>query len=66
MSPAINENERTLFCIAWSIKKGETPASYSAEAAKLAEALPEEDLKKYCESPAGEPGKRYQSAVEGE
>jgi len=49
--PATTENQRQLFCIALSIKRGETPASYSAEAAKMAETMSEEQLKDYCEKP---------------
>jgi hypothetical protein len=49
--PSVSENQRTLFCIALSIKKGETPKSYSAEAAKMAEEMSEEQLADYCNSP---------------
>lgn len=51
MSPASTEEQRTLFCIALAIKRGKTPASYSAQAAKMAEQMTEEQLKEYCESP---------------
>lgn len=51
MSPSTSEQQRKLMCIALSIKRGETPASYSAEAARLAETMSEADLKDYCESP---------------
>ncbi len=47
--PATSESQRKLFCIALSIKKGETPKDYSAQAAKLAEGNSEETLKDYCE-----------------
>jgi len=49
--PATSEDQRTLFCIALAIKRGETPKSYSAQAAKMAETMSEEQLKDYCESP---------------
>lgn len=49
--PATSEDQRTLFCIALSIKRGETAKSYSKEAARLAEQNSEETLKDYCESP---------------
>lgn len=49
--PAVSENQRKLFCIALSIKKGDTPASYSEQAAKLASENSEETLREYCESP---------------
>ena len=47
--PAYSEAQRRLFCIALSIKRGETPASYSKTAAKLAKENSEETLKDYCE-----------------
>jgi len=46
-----SKEQRTLFCIAYAIKKGETPKSYSAQAAKMAEGMSLEELKKHCESP---------------
>lgn len=49
--PATSENQRTLFCIALAIKRGEQPKSYSAQAAKLAEENDEATLKDYCEAP---------------
>lgn len=49
--PATSEAQRKLFCIALSIKRGETPASYSEEAARLASENSEETLKDYCEKP---------------
>ena len=45
-----SENQRTLFCIALAIKKGEQKPSYSAEAAKMAEQMSEEELDKHCHS----------------
>lgn len=47
--PSVSENQRKLMCIALSIKKGETPASYSKEAARLASEMSEEQLAEYCE-----------------
>ena len=47
--PAISEAQRRLFCVALSIKRGETPASYSKQAAKIAEENDEATLKDYCE-----------------
>ena len=43
--------QRTLACIALSIKKGETPRSYSAQAAKMADSMSEEKLKEWCSGP---------------
>ena len=47
----VSKNQRTLSCIALAMKRGETPRSYSAQAAKMAESMSEEQLKDYCESP---------------
>ena len=52
--PATSEDQRTLWCIALAIKRGETPASYSKEAAKIASENSEETLKDYCEAPVKE------------
>lgn len=49
--PATSEAQRKLFCIALSIKTGETKASYSKEAARIAGENDEETLRHYCESP---------------
>ena len=46
--PASSSKQKTLMCIAYSIKKGTTPASYSKEAAKLASSMSEEKLSEYC------------------
>jgi len=54
MSPANSKSQQTLFCIALSIKRGETPKSYSAEAAKMADEMSEEVLAEYCEAPVEE------------
>lgn len=48
--PATSEDQRKLMCIALSIQRGETPESYSKEAALLAKSMSETDLKDYCES----------------
>lgn len=52
--PATSQKQRKLFCIALAIKRGETPKSYSKEAARLAEQNSEETLKDYCEAPVKE------------
>ena len=46
-----SENQRTLACIAASIKEGKTPASYSAEAAKRADSMSLEKLQEWCKGP---------------
>jgi hypothetical protein len=48
--PAESESQRKLACIALSIKRGETPASCSKQAAKMAESMSEEELSEYCKS----------------
>ena len=48
--PATSEAQRRLFCLALSIKKGDTPASKSAQAAKLASQMSEAELREFCES----------------
>ena len=47
----VSRNQKTLACIALAIKRGETPVSYSAEAAKMAESMNEEKLKEWCSGP---------------
>ena len=47
----VNENQQKLACIALSIKRGETKASYSEEAAAMAESMTEEKLSAWCEGP---------------
>lgn len=42
--PATSKNQRTLFCIALSIKRGETPRTYSAKAAEMADKMSEKQL----------------------
>ena len=46
--PAISEKQRSLFCIAMSIKEGKTPASFSKQAAQIAEKNSLETLKEFC------------------
>jgi hypothetical protein len=52
--PATSKKQRALFCIAYSMKIGKTPKSYSAEAAKMADSMTEQQLKDYCTSPIKE------------
>ena len=47
----VSENQRTLACIAASIKEGKTPRSYSAQAAKMADSMSLEKLKEWCKGP---------------
>jgi len=49
--PSVSEAQRKLACIALSIKRGETKASYSKQAAEMAESMSEEDLRHFCEEP---------------
>ena len=44
----VSELQRKLACVALSIKRGETKASYSSEAAKMAESMTEEKLSEWC------------------
>lgn len=46
-----SENQRTLACIALAIKRGETPKSYSEQAAKMADSMSEEKLAEWCKGP---------------
>lgn len=46
--PAKTEAQRKLMAIALSIKRGETPASYSKQAAKMASQMSEKQLKEYA------------------
>jgi len=48
--PTESESQRKLMCIALAIKKGETPASYSKQAAKMASQMSETQLADYCRS----------------
>ena len=49
--PASSEKMRKLFCIALNIKLKKTPASYSAEAAKMARTMSLKDLSDFCRHP---------------
>lgn len=49
--PATSTKQKTLACIALSIKQGKTPASYSKEAAKWAESASEQSLRDTCQKP---------------
>ena len=49
--PAVSEDQRTKFCIAAAIKRGDTPRSYSPECAKMADENSQETLDEYCKSP---------------
>lgn len=46
--PAESKSQKTLFCIALSIKKGETPKTYSKKAADMAEKMSQAQLEEYC------------------
>lgn len=46
--PAVSERQRRLMAIALSIKRGETPRSYSREAARIADSMSEAELRKYA------------------
>ena len=43
-----SENQQKLACIALSMKRGETPRSYSEQAAKMCDSMTEEQLIDYC------------------
>lgn len=46
--PSTSKRQKTLMCIALSIKESKTPASYSKQAAKMAGTMSAEKLKDYC------------------
>ena len=46
--PARSERQRKLARVALSIKRGETPRSYSPEATRMAESMSEEKLRHYA------------------
>jgi len=52
--PAESEEQRRLMAIALQIKRGELPASYSPEAAKLARTMTERQLRDYAKKPVKE------------
>ena len=49
--PAVSANQKTLACIALSIKRGTTAASYSKKGAEMAKSMSEAELEKYCKEP---------------
>ncbi len=49
--PASSESQRRLACIAFNIKLGKTPKSYSPEAAKMANEMSLKQLSEFCKSP---------------
>ena len=51
MSPAVSERQRKLAGIALAIKRGETPASFSPEAAKMAKTMSTEELREFAKKP---------------
>ena len=44
----VSEKQKTLACIALSIKRGETPKSFSKQGAKMAESMSEDKLSEWC------------------
>jgi len=46
--PASSSKQRTLFCIALSMKQGKTPKSYSKQAARMCDSMSAEQLADYC------------------
>jgi hypothetical protein len=57
--PAVSEKQRKLFGIALAMKQGETPYSYSKEAAELARTMSEDELRKYAGHVEKPKKKRY-------
>jgi hypothetical protein len=49
--PARSESQRKLAGIALSEKRGETPQSYSSEAARMANSMSEEELRRMASKP---------------
>lgn len=49
--PATSKKQKTMFCIALSMKMGKTPKNYSAQAAKMSETMTDKQLEDYCQSP---------------
>jgi len=49
--PAASERQRKLAGIALAMKRGETPRSYSKEAAKMADSMTEGQLEEYARKP---------------
>ena len=46
--PAVSERQRKLAGIALSIKRGETPKTYSPQAAKMAKTMTIKELRKFA------------------
>jgi len=46
--PAVSERQRKAMAIALSIKRGETPKSYSPKLAKLAKSMSEQQLRDFA------------------
>jgi hypothetical protein len=46
--PAKSEKQRRIMGVALSMKRGETPKSYSKEAAEIASSMSEEDLEDFA------------------
>ena len=44
----VSANQRTLACIALSIKRGKTKASYSKQASDMASSMSESKLNEWC------------------
>ncbi len=49
--PAVSEAQRRLAGIALAIKRGETPASFSPQAAKMAKSMSTEELRELARKP---------------
>lgn len=47
----VSKNQKTLACIALSIKRGKTKSSYSKQAAGMAESMSESKLEAWCKGP---------------
>jgi len=47
----VSEGQKRLACIALSIKRKETEASYSKQAAEMAKSMDEETLVAWCKGP---------------
>ena len=51
MSPAVSERQRKLAGIALSMKEGETPRSYSKQAAEMASSMTRRELEEFARKP---------------
>ena len=52
--PATSSKQRTMFCVALSIKEGKTPKSYSKQGAKMANEMSIKQLSDFCKQPIKE------------